>query len=207
LSDYGKRLRQASWQDFKHSWSGYVIIRTIGGGIGAALVVQVLRGFRNMLSLAEILESGGVGLGLSAIGTYLHSRRKGAESLDNGRHEQISVLAEQVKHLTPPKRTASEERKYAQAKAALEELGQQGITVLRHLENHRSLKFNGIIPPLPKGMSARDTKAILDICADPDKDLVTRTLSSRPSGGVAPILEYTYTIAAGMTTVLEELLG
>jgi hypothetical protein len=160
-----------------------------------------------MLPIAEAVESGAIGLGLSLLGTYLYSIREGAESLDNDRHEQISVLAEQVTNLTPPERTASEERKYAKAKAALDELGPQGIIVLRHLENHRILKFNGITPPLPKGMIARDTKAILDICADPDKDLVTRTPSSRPSGGVAPILEYTYTIAAGMANVLEELLG
>jgi hypothetical protein len=112
-----------------------------------------------------------------------------ARSLGMARGAEIVALKTQVEQLTPPKRTVSEERKYAKAKAALDELGQQGIIVLRHLENHRILKFNGLNPPVPKGMSARDTKAILDFCADPDKDLVTRTPFSRPSGGVAPILE------------------
>lgn len=44
-----------------------------------------------MLSLIEILESGGVGLGLSILGTYLHSRRKGAEALDAGLLDTIST--------------------------------------------------------------------------------------------------------------------
>ena len=44
-----------------------------------------------MLSLAELLESAGVGLSLSILGTYLLSRRNGAEALDAGLRDTISV--------------------------------------------------------------------------------------------------------------------
>jgi len=124
--------------------------------------------------------------------------------LDATRENECSGLRKQVVKLTPPKRTPEQEQKYSEVKTALDEIGPNAIPVLRHLEIHGSLKFDGLVPPLPNGISARDTKTILDICAD--HAIVTRVSSSRPSGGVAPINEYTYSIPVGIVGVLLELL-
>lgn len=47
-----------------------------------------------MLSFFEAIESGAIGLGLSVAGTYLYSRRKGAESLDTAWHDENDKLKE-----------------------------------------------------------------------------------------------------------------
>jgi hypothetical protein len=70
-------------KEFRKCWSGYRILTTIGGGFMGPIVVQIVKhGVRGVLSLADFAASGAVGLGVSLTSTYLHSRRKGAESLD-----------------------------------------------------------------------------------------------------------------------------
>jgi hypothetical protein len=88
VEEYGKRLRQAASQEYKRFWSGYRCLVTISG-LSAPVVVWALRGGGRMLSFVEVIESGTVGLSLSLIGTYLYSRRKGAENLDAGLHQEI----------------------------------------------------------------------------------------------------------------------
>jgi hypothetical protein len=52
-----------------------------------------------MLSLAQFLESAGAGLILSILGTYLLSRRKGAEALDAELRSTSTALQYKVKEL------------------------------------------------------------------------------------------------------------
>src|ERR1035438_9249847 len=77
---------------------------------------------------------------------------------------------------------------YAKAKAALDELGQQGIIVLRHLENHRILKVNGLNPPVPEGNECTRHESDSRYLRGPRQGFSYAPFS-RPSGGVAPILE------------------
>ena len=115
------------------------------------------------------------------------------------------ILARKKAPESKPKRTPEQEWKYAQAKVALEEIDLGTVDVLRHLEIHGTMTFDGIDPPLPRGFNARDAKAILRLCAA--RDLVTFKTISRPSGGVAPIIETAYQIAPGMKAALDELLA
>jgi hypothetical protein len=105
----------------------------------------------------------------------------------------------------PRKRSASEEHKYADAKAALEELGPMSLTVLRHLERHGKLKFRGnSCPPLPDGISGLSMRVFLNHCAT--KDLVTIDRVMTNIGALYPAVDETYEIAPGMKNVLMELL-
>ena len=108
------------------------------------------------------------------------------------------------KALQKSSRTPAEEYHYGLAKVALDELGQNGRTVLRHLWNHESLTFNGIPPPLPVGMNPQETQRYLSMCVD--KGLVTRETTPKPSGGVDPVTVTTFRIAPGMKVALGELL-
>jgi hypothetical protein len=125
--------------------------------------------------------------------------------LDAARENESLGLRKQVAALTPPKRTPEQEQKYAIASAALGNFGPKAIIVLRHLANHGSLKFNGIIPPLPRDMSPQETRTILDACCE--AQLVTRIEQPRTVPGVPGYFaDYVYTIALGMKTTLDELL-
>jgi hypothetical protein len=62
-----------------------------------------------MLSLAEAVESGIIGLLLSTIGTYLYARRKGAESLDAELREKHRSLAHEYDEIQAAYLTLQEE--------------------------------------------------------------------------------------------------
>lgn len=102
-------------------------------------------------------------------------------------------------HTEPKKRTAKEEQHFREAKASLEKVGHDAETLLRHLEKHGSLTFGQANPPLPTGMSDRDTRAFLHLCVN--EGLVTVVQIMRTTG-----LEQTYSIAPGMKSALDELL-
>ena len=199
---YGKRLNRASWREYGKFWSGYRLLATFGGLL-APLLVQLQKGVHSMLSLAEAVESGAFGLIVSLTGTYLFSRRKGAEALDAQLHEELDKVnraAELGKH----SRTNAEQYRYDKAKAAVTEIQEQGVLMLQHLQTHGPIKFNGLIPPLPHGMGKSDAIAILQKCVT--LDLVTSETTSRPSGGTAPIVETVFRISPGMQSILDEVL-
>jgi hypothetical protein len=109
--------------------------------------------------------------------------------------------------LKKPKRSASEEQKFADVEAALEELGPIAITVLRYLDRIGKWIYNDSgtpFPPTPNGMSARDMKACLETCVF--RVLVTRETIQKPTGGIYPIQEHTFQIAPGIKPVLDDLL-
>jgi hypothetical protein len=60
---YGKRLRRASWKEYREFWSGFRLIVTLSG-IVAPGILQIVKAWRQstMLSVAEPLESVAIGL-------------------------------------------------------------------------------------------------------------------------------------------------
>jgi len=159
-----------------------------------------------MLSFGEAIESGAIGLGLSLAGTYLYSRRKGAEALDIQLQEDLDKARQSITELSKPKptRTNAEQYRYDEAKAAIVRIEEPGVRMLIHLQKHGALKFNGFTPPLPTGFGKQSAISALEHCVK--LGLVTPETTSRPSGGVQPIVETTYRIAPGMQGVLDELL-
>ena len=169
-----------------------------------ATILQFWMHVRVLTDTEKILVSLAASATAVMLGSFLKHLLLTPPALAHNSALDVSTLRQQVEQLKPPKRTPEQEQKYSEAKTALDEIGIKAIPVLRHLDKHGPLKFNGLDPPLPKGMSARDTRAILNICAD--HDIVTRVPSIRPSGGVSPIMEDTYSIPIGIADVLRELL-
>jgi hypothetical protein len=102
-------------------------------------------------------------------------------------------------------RTPSEQHHYEQAKAALKELGESAVMMLRYLKVHRRLTFRASgPPPLPDGMDLKIALSLLEQCVG--KMLVTRDQKMVDTGATYPSFETIYEIAPGMTTVLDELL-
>lgn len=159
-----------------------------------------------MLQLNETLENGVIGLVISLVGTYFIAVWKGAESLDATRGAECLALENRVEELTPAKRTAEQQHHYAEAQAALSELGPIAIIVLRHLDAQEELVFkqHGVSPPLPTNMTAQDLRSWLDRCTD--KLLVAKKDGLIPTGGVHPIWEIIYRIAPAKSAALKELL-
>lgn len=173
-----------------------------------------------MLSLAEAVESGALGLFLSLTGTYLYSRRKGAEALDAERRSQvgeaidqvrqhadtiesqnqrIAVLSSDLTEAKRPKRTAAEEHHFAIAKDAITRIGPAGVEVLRHLYRVGQMRFGIMDPGLPMGISRDATLNVLISCQH--LGLVTREESRQGLN-----TSYIYKIAPGMEKALDELL-
>jgi hypothetical protein len=101
-----------------------------------------------VISLADAIESGFVGLSLSLLGTYLYSRRKGAESLDATLHSKIDgcekTISEQNRLLSKPDTAEEYHRRTARghfanlsddAKAVLRLLWTRGAVKIR-LDDH-----------------------------------------------------------------------
>lgn len=181
-----------------------------------------------MLSIGEALESGAIGLVLSVVGTYLHSRRKGAEAIDaerrtqtekaiterdaaieqvkrhadtiTGYKGQIVSLTNQLNEAKKPKRTHAEEHHHAEAKATLQKIGPAGAEILRHLFRVGSLAFGNIPPPLPTGMRPDSAQQMLARLSN-EHHLVRYDM--KHSGAT---ISYVYEIAPGMRNALEALL-
>lgn len=115
-------------------------------------------------------------------------------------------LRETIKALqSKPTRTNAEQHRYEQAKRALDELGLDAMTVLRHLRAHEELMFSGnSFPILPDGMNQINLRVALDNCAR--KHLVSVKTVMRQTGAIYPIQDDTYQIAPGMKAALDELL-
>lgn len=96
--DFASRLRRASFAEYRKFWSGYRLLVTLSGLLAPVLAL-LGRGMHSLPSLFEVLESGAVGLVLSASGTYLYSRRKGAEALDSDWHRKVSERDAIIKEL------------------------------------------------------------------------------------------------------------
>ncbi len=180
---YRKRLYRASVLEYKKFWSGYRLLVTLSG-LTAPLLLQFQRGVHTMLSLFKAVESGILGLSISLIGTYLYSRRKGAESLDTGwqieiarqeeiskqQTEQIAAGTEQVKRLgaeiddlKKPKRNAFEEKTYQHYKTILARYGEYERGVLSTLKIHGKMieKTAYRLHPLPVGLSPERAANVL----------------------------------------------
>jgi uncharacterized membrane-anchored protein YhcB (DUF1043 family) len=203
---YGERLRAAAWKEFKAFWSAYRVCGTFATFLSPFAVQVHNHGVKSMLNMADVAESGLLGLAVSLAGNYVIAMRKGAEVLDAGirkeseAHQQtITTLRANLDEFKKPRRTTAEEHHYATAKAALETLGEDSAVVLRHLSQHGSLLFGSMDPPVPKGMNARDTRALLNVCLN--EGLVTLKTTDKPGG-----FDYTYAIAPGMKPALDELL-
>lgn len=145
---YRTRLNRASRIEYKKFWSGYRLLVTFAGLL-APLLIQLQRGVHSMLSLGDAMESGAIGLFLSLSGTYLYSRRKGAEALDAERETEIrnrdTKIAEQegkIQALAKPPRTGAEQHYYEIAKLALARHGQEAMKIL--YENPRGDRVYGL---------------------------------------------------------------
>jgi hypothetical protein len=175
-----------------------------------------------MLSLFEAVESGAVGLSLSVIGTYLYSRRKGAESLDTEWQEQIAREgektkqqeeriasgAEQVKRLTAeidnlnkPRRTPFQEKEYQRIDGLIGKHDEDCRAVLRHLMRHGKMgKYQGgAIENLPDGLDRKRAEFALRKLLE--NHVVTQ--ETIPRGNMQ---WQQWTIAPGVNSILEELL-
>jgi len=160
-----------------------------------------------MLSPAEFIGSGATGLSLSVLGTYLLSRRKGAETLDAAQRLEAVKAQEKIEEqqraldeaLRKPKRTRAEEHHYSAARASLEKLPTECAEVLRHLRLHENLTYGRMNPSCPSGMSFTNHRGFLDLCAE--EHLVDKKARNTPGG-----IEWDYRIAPGMQATLDELL-
>jgi hypothetical protein len=213
---YGKRLRKAAGKEFTGFWSSYRNWATFATVFLVPVGIQIARhGWCSVLNLEETFTSGAIGLVVSMVGTYLIGVWKGAEALDAGlrvtiedrnqtvaeRDREIQEKARTIQALSAkPKRTAAEEHHYLTAQTALQKLGEDCITVLRHLRTHDTLTFGEFDAQTPTGMTVEKTRVILDHCVT--EHLATVRAHSSRSGYV----DHTYEIAPGMKTVLDELL-
>ena len=175
-----------------------------------------------MLSLFEAVESGAVGLSLSVIGTYLYSRRKGAESLDTEWQEQIAregertkqqeeriaAGAEQVKRLTAeidnlnkPRCTPFQEKEYQRIGGVVGDCDEDCIAVLRHLMRHGKMgKYQGgAIENLPDRLDSKRAEIALKKLSE--NQVVTPGTITQGN-----MRWQQWTIAPGVNSALEELL-
>jgi hypothetical protein len=168
-----------------------------------------------MISAFEALESGAVGLTLSLVGTYLYSRRKGAESLDaewQGRvrqeEQQTAAERETLRRLTAeiadrnrPKRTDSEERDYQVIKSIIEKCSDDEKDVLRHLKRHGKMIENHMsgFSTVPTGFTHDRAATVLSKLTA--QDITTVETRQVPSGW-----ERVWQIAPGAVSALDELL-
>jgi len=167
-----------------------------------------------VLQLSDTLENGFIGLIISLVGTYFIAIWKGADGLDAAHHAESANLRQQITQLTPAKRTPSQEHAHDKAEAALDMVGPDAITVLRHLNDHGTLTFMAVpgsgMPvaqsQTPEGMDSNATYMCLEKCAF--KSLVSsnrRTVYLSPNH-INPVIYIDYRIAKGMKEALVELL-
>jgi hypothetical protein len=176
-----------------------------------------------MLTFAEAMEGGAVGLVLSLSGTYLYSRKQGAENLDaelQGKLNQADSTIESqnsiIQDLRKPLRSPGGQQRYEEAVESLGRLGRNAVTVLRHLNKHGLLTIiappvgsygpPGSESPLPISFSPTQTFECLESCAR--ESLVTRsqrTVHLTPNQPY-PVIYLDYKIAEGMKEALDELL-
>ena len=150
------------WATFTNVFSPLVL---------AALVIQLLRhGFSGMLSGTEALLSGLVGVCTAMIGHYVIAMRHGAEDLDKGhretqadltqklqqREQETSFLSERIEELRKPKRSATNERYFQEAREILCKCEQDQLTVLRHLHRHKIMTVTSLSAPNPPAGMTRD---------------------------------------------------
>lgn len=123
----------------------------------------------SLWNLRSILESAGLGIGLSIIGNALIAAWNGAKAMDVDLHNEVqsreAVITmrdqaikqrdEIINSLSAPKRTRAEQDDYDTVKRALKLVGTSGIAAVRHLRRQGSLSFNhgGCGGPLPPGQS------------------------------------------------------
>jgi hypothetical protein len=200
---YGKRLHAAARKDFISTWSAHrwwmTLMSIVAACSGVAIQIIYL-GSSSVANLEMTLMVGITSLILSMIGSYLISMRRGAAALDVSREEESLKLRQTIELLTPPKRTAAEEYKYAEAERSLVKLGDSAKTVLRFVMKHGVLKFvPNMDPPAPEGMTPREMRAIMDACEK--ESLISINKTPTPAGA-----DYSYIIAPGMKSVLDDLL-
>jgi hypothetical protein len=151
-----------------------------------------------MLSLTEAVGSGAIGLTCSFVATYLHSRRKGAESLDSELRSELACANTEVEKLaaqfqllqeSPAERQARFE--FDAAKAVIDRHGADCITILRHIIRR------GTTTPstLPSNMDDRAVFGLLEA-------LTEDGILNRDDTGTAA----TWRIAPGMLSALQKLL-
>ena len=145
---YRSRFNAAVWKEYRKFWSGYRRLVTFFGLLGTA-VPQLQRGTH---SVAEAMKGGAIGLFLSVLGTYLYSRRKGAEALDAEHLQRIPELEKTIIELRAQveaaKRNPGAERLYQETKLHVEKLGDDGRKVLKCLLLHDTLAFGSYNPPI-----------------------------------------------------------
>lgn len=192
--------------------------------------MQAKRGFHSVLSLAEAIESGAIGLALSLSGTYLFSRRKGAEALDldwqcrtdraqadcnqamadltKKLGEHSTTIENQGKHIASLATALEQERKPKRT-AAEEHRRAAAKTALERVGEHgesvlRHLMTHGVLSfgfYGPNPPSGITGEQFRSILNFcSEENLVTREYAAGAEGKIS------YTIAPAMRAVLEELL-
>lgn len=130
-----------------------------------------------MLSVFEIVMSGTVGLSTALVGTYLHSRRKGAEFLDTqwmlengkmethlaGKQTQIETLQTEVDELRKPKLTSRQQQDIAELSEFIENADPKEIIMFEHLRKVEKISRSDQsgFGPLPPGFDPRQAEYIL----------------------------------------------
>ena len=152
---------------------------------------------------------------MSMLGTYLYSRRKGAESLDLDWQKEVKdkdeiIITErenskrlnsEVEELKKPKRTQFQENEYQRIKYLLGNDDEDCLAVLRHLMRHGKMsKYQGgAIDNLPNGLDQRRAQNALNKLVE--NHLVTPAFTSEGN-----MRRHEWTIAPGVKWALEELL-
>jgi hypothetical protein len=111
---------------------------------------------------------------------------------------RIAEQLETLRTLTEkPKRTPAELNDYETVRKALQVVKEKGITALRHIRKHGSLKFGFYNPVLPPGLTANETLWVYNHCASEG----VLTCTEKAGSG-----ERTFAVSPKMDKVLDELL-
>ena len=119
--------------------------------------------------------------------------------LDADRAAVVAELQEQIRKLTPPKRTPAQQDAYDIAKAAISLLKPHGVPALRYLRMHGQITFyaTSCTPPPPSGLTMQNLFWVYNHCVS----VGVVSCNEKFGGG-----EKTFTIPSRMESVLDEVL-
>src|SRR5689334_12358248 len=99
-SPYGKRLRVAAGKEFKTFWSAYRWFGTVVAFLTPFGVQLHNHGPQSMLNMADVAESGLLGLAISLAGNYITALYKGAKAIDTGQRNELAASEHTIAQLT-----------------------------------------------------------------------------------------------------------
>jgi len=207
---YHQRLARRAWGETVELWTAYRWWLSFASPIAAILILLGRKGWGAIVNASDVLINGAGGAAIAFLGTIVISICRAPKLLDDERKAEIehrdAQIAAQVnsidqlnRRLQKPLRTPAEQHRFDAAQASLQQIGEIGTTVLRHLITHGELTFGQFSPPLPSGMNVEDARSALNLCVK--QNLATMTMVNK-----RVYYDYIYRIAPAMVSVLEELL-